>query len=76
MSTIAAPVLAATCKLVDQALHGHWQEVPRTLQERRILLEAIAAQARPADRAWLDALRQAMAESDAAIAQMAAGVEA
>lgn len=75
MSSIADPVLAATCKLVHQALHGQWQEVPRTLQERRALLEDVSAQARPQDRAWLDALKQAMAESDAAIAKMAPGAK-
>lgn len=73
MSSIADPVLAATCKLVHQALHGQWQEVPRTLQERRVLLEEVTAQARPRDRAWLDALKQAMAESDAAVAKMTSG---
>ncbi|AMN46590.1 hypothetical protein ACG33_05655 [Steroidobacter denitrificans] len=75
MSSIADPVLAATCKLVHQALHGQWQEVPRTLQERRVLLQDATAQALPQDRAWLDALKQAMAESDAAVAQMSPGVK-
>jgi len=73
MRSIADPVLAATSKLVHQALHGQWQDVSRTLQERRLLLEDVTSQARPQDRAWLDALKQAMAESDAAIAKMTPG---
>lgn len=63
-------VMAATYKLVQQALGQRWQEVPRTIQERRILLAHVEAQARPPDRQWLAALKQAMAESDAAIAKM------
>ena len=37
-STIADGVLAATHKLVQQAMSGQWQEVPRTVRERRELL--------------------------------------
>jgi hypothetical protein len=50
---IADGVMAATHKLVQQAMTGQWQEVPKTIQERR------------------DLLRQAMTESDAAVAQIA-----
>ena len=68
---IADGVMAATHKLVQQAMTGQWQEVPKTIQERQELLARISSTARPQDQAWLSALRQAMTESDAAVAQMA-----
>ena len=76
MSTIADGVLAATHKLVQQAMTGQWQDVPKTVQERRELLNNLSASASPQDRQWLGALQQAMAESDAAVAQMAAAAPA
>ena len=75
-SAIADGVLAATHKLVQQAMTGQWQDVPKTVQERRELLHSLTATASPQDRQWLGALQQAMAESDAAVAQMAAGAPA
>src|SRR3954465_3628661 len=71
-SVIADSVLAVTHKLVDQAMHGQWQEVPKTVEERRVLLDRLTATASPADMQWLSALKQAMAESDAAVARIAA----
>jgi hypothetical protein len=71
-SVIVDGVLAATHKLVQQAMTGQWQDVPKTVQERRELLHSLTANASPQDRQWLGALQQAMAESDAAVAQMAA----
>lgn len=68
---IADSIMAATHKLVQQAMTGQWQEVPKTIQERRDLLARISSNARPQDQQWLSALRQAMTESDAAVAQMA-----
>jgi hypothetical protein len=68
---IADGVMAATHKLVQQAMSGQWQEVPKTIQERRDLLARLSSTARPQDQPWLDALRQAMTESDAAVAQIA-----
>ncbi len=68
---IADGVMAATHKLVQQAMTGQWQEVPKTIQERRDLLARISSTAQPQDQQWLSALRQAMTESDAAVAQMA-----
>jgi hypothetical protein len=68
---IADGVMAATHKLVQQAMTGQWQEVPKTIQERQELLARISSTARPQDQAWLTALRQAMTESDAAVAQIA-----
>jgi hypothetical protein len=63
-------VMAATYKLVQQAMSGQWQDVPKTIEERRVLLDQVAASARPQDQEWLNALKQAMAESDAAVARM------
>jgi hypothetical protein len=71
-SPIADRVLAATHKLVDQAMHGQWQEVPKTVEERRVLLDSLSASTTSADLHWLSALKQAMAESDAAVARIAA----
>ena len=70
---IADGVMAATHKLVQQAMTGQWQEVPKTIQERRDLLARLSSSARPQDQQWLSALSQAMMESDAAVAQMAQG---
>lgn len=67
---IADGVVAATHKLVHQAMTGQWQDVPKTVQERRELLNNLSASASPQDRQWLGALQQAMAESDAAVAQI------
>jgi hypothetical protein len=50
---------------------GQWQEVPKTIQERRDLLARLSSSAQPQDQQWLNALRQAMRESDAAVAQIA-----
>jgi hypothetical protein len=73
---IADGVMAATHKLVQQAMTGQWQEVPKTIQERRDLLARISSTARPQDQQWLSALHQAMTESDAAVAQMASAAGA
>lgn len=70
-SIVADGVLAATHKLVQQAMTGQWQDVPKTVQERRELLNNLSASASPQDRQWLGALQQAMAESDAAVAKIA-----
>jgi recombinational DNA repair ATPase RecF len=70
-SVIADGVLAATHKLVYQAMTGQWQDVSRTVRERRDLLDTLSASASPQDRQWLSALQQAMAESDAAVAKIA-----
>lgn len=64
--------MAATHKLVQQAMHGQWQEVPRTVEQRRELLNQLLTSASSRDQPWLGALQQAMAESDAAVAAMAA----
>lgn len=70
-SPIADGVMAATYKLVQQAMTGQWQDVPKTLEERRVLLDQLSANATAQDQQWLNALKQAMAESDAAVAKMA-----
>jgi recombinational DNA repair ATPase RecF len=70
-SPIADGVMAATYKLVQQAMTGQWQDVPKTIEERRVLLDQLSASATAQDQQWLAALKQAMAESDAAVAKMA-----
>jgi hypothetical protein len=60
-SPIADGILAATHKLVQQAMTGQWQDVPKTIEERRVLLVRFNASATPQDQKWLSALRQAMA---------------
>jgi hypothetical protein len=77
MRPIADGVMAATHKLVDQALSGQWHEVPKTIEQRRLLLDQLKAGASPQDQAWLGALKEAIAESDAAVATIskAAGQE-
>jgi hypothetical protein len=75
-SPIADGVLAATHRLVQQAMSGQWQEVPKTIEERRLLLDRLSASASPQDQQWLGALKQAMAESDAAVAEMTRGLGA
>jgi hypothetical protein len=67
-SPIADGVLAATHRLVQQAMSGQWQEVPKTVEERRVLLDRLSTQASTQDQQWLSALKQAMAESDALVA--------
>lgn len=69
-SPIADGVLAATHRLVQQAMSGQWQEVPKTVEERRVLLDKLSAGASPQDQQWLSALQQAMAESDAVVASL------
>ncbi len=71
-SAIADSVMAVTHKLVQQAMHGQWSDVPKTVEERRLLLDRLNANSSPADQQWLHALRQAMAESDVAVAKIAA----
>ena len=72
-SPIADGVLAATHRLVQQAMSGQWQDVPKTVEERRLLLNKLSASASPQDQQWLGALRQAMAESDAVVEAMTPG---
>lgn len=69
-SPIADGVLAATHRLVQQAMSGQWQEVPKTVEERRVLLDKLSAGASAHDQQWLSALKQAMAESDAVVASL------
>lgn len=66
----ADAVMAATYELVQQAMSGQWHDMPRTIEERRLLLDRLSASATAQDREWLNALKQAMAESDAVIAKM------
>lgn len=67
---LASSVMAATEKVVHQALTGAWSEVPRTLEARRDLLNQLSASAGKGDQSWLVALQQAVAESDSAVQAM------
>ena len=69
-SPIADGVMAATQRLVQQAMSGQWHEVPKTVEHRRELLQQLSATASPQDKQWLGALQQAMAESDAVVTKM------
>jgi hypothetical protein len=69
-SPVADGVMAATHRLVQQAMTGQWQDVPKTIEERRVLLQQLSATATPQDQLWLSALKQAMVESDAVVTQM------
>ena len=69
-SPIADGVMAATHRLVQQAMSGQWHEVPKTMEQRRALLDQLNATASPQDQQWLSALKQAMAESDAVVARI------
>jgi hypothetical protein len=60
---IADAVMAATHKLVQQAMTGQWQEVPKTIQERRDLLARLSSTARPQDQPWLAAAVARIAQS-------------
>jgi hypothetical protein len=74
-SPIADGVMAATQRLVQQAMSGQWQDVPKTVEERRVLLNQLSVAATPQDQAWVSALQQAMAESDAVVASLTKGVQ-
>lgn len=63
--------MAATEKVVNQALVGAWDQVPRTLEQRRELLDQLRAQHALGDTPWLQALQQAVRESDAAVQAIA-----
>jgi hypothetical protein len=67
---LVSRVMAATEKVVHQALNGAWNEVPRTLEARRELLNQLSASAGGGDQSWLAALQQAVAESDSALQAM------
>ncbi len=69
--TLIAGVLAATDKLVQHAGRRDWQSADKTIADRRLLLEQLAKQpARPGEHDFLRALREAAAESEAALATM------
>ena len=64
-------VLAATEQLVRHAGNADWQSANKTVADRRLLLEQLAAQpAQPGEHDFLRALREAAAESEAALAKM------
>ncbi len=69
--TLIAGVLAATDKLVQQVGQGDWQSADKTIADRRLLLEQLSKQGpQPGEHDFLRALREAAAESEAALATM------
>jgi hypothetical protein len=68
---LIAGVLAATDKIVQQAGQGDWQSADKTSADRRLLLEQLSQQGpQPGEHDFLRALREAAAESEAALAKM------
>ena len=68
---LVAGVLAATDKVVEQVATGNWQAALKSSADRRALLEQLVRQEPQAgEHGFLRALREAAAESDAALAAM------
>ena len=68
---LVAGVLAATDKVVQQANAGDWPAALKSSQDRRLLLEQLATQEpQVGEHGFLRALREAAAESDAALITM------
>lgn len=64
-------VLAATDKLVQQVGQGDWSSVAKTVEQRRMFLEALSSsEPQAGEHDFLQAMRAAVAESDAAVAVM------
>ena len=64
-------VLAATDKLVQQVGQGDWSSVAKTVEQRRMFLEALSSsEPQAGEHDFLTAMRAAVAESDAAVAVM------
>jgi hypothetical protein len=69
--TLIAGVLAATDKLVAHIGANDWQSAHKTAADRRMLLEQLAQQEpQPGEHDFVRALRDAAAESDAALRAM------
>jgi len=70
---LIAGVLAATDKMVGHVGSGDFLSAQKTLADRRVLLEQLASQApQPGEHDFLRALREAAAESEAALKAMSA----
>jgi hypothetical protein len=69
--TLIGSVLAATDRLVQQAGQGDWSSVAKTVEQRRMFLDALSSsEPQSGEHDFLQAMRAAIAESDAAIAVM------
>jgi hypothetical protein len=69
--TLISGVLAATDRLVDQAAQGDWSSAKKTVEQRQMFLHALSqSEAQAGDHDFLNILRAAAAESEAAIAAM------
>ncbi|HTE40130.1 MAG TPA: hypothetical protein VK629_04825 [Steroidobacteraceae bacterium] len=66
--TLIGGVLAATDKVARQAEQGDWQSVTKTVEQRRMLLDALQrAEPQSGEHDFLKALRAAVTESEAAV---------
>jgi hypothetical protein len=71
--SLVAGVLSATDRVVQQATAGDWSAALKSSHDRRLLLEQLAQQSPQAgEHDFVRALREAAAESDAALATMSA----
>jgi hypothetical protein len=69
--SLVAGVLAATDKMVQQVGSGDWQAAQGSSAERRVLLDQLLQQEpQAAEHGFLRALREAAAESEAALFTM------
>jgi len=69
--TLIGGVLAATDKLVWQAGRGDWKSVDKTIEQRRMFMDALKNEApKEGEHDFMKALRSAVAESEAAIDTM------
>jgi hypothetical protein len=74
---LVAGVLAATDRVVQQANVGDWPAALKSSQDRRALLEQLVNQEpQSGEHGFLRALRDAAAESDAALATMSGPIPA
>ena len=69
---LAEAVLAATGRLVGQARDGAWEDIPRTLRERRELLDDLEREPRHGalESSCVAALRSAVAESERVLTEL------
>lgn len=63
-------ILAATARLVREAMQGDWRRATAVSLHRRVLLDKLGAMGLEGEQAAVIALRQAVAESDRALAVM------
>jgi len=63
-------ILAATGRLVREAMQGNWSNASAVALHRRVLLDKLGTAEVEGEHSAMHALRQAVAESDQALAKM------